>query len=48
MLPGGAAARSSSQMNMNIYLYYLNLEKPSNFLALFEDKKTANELFKLE
>ena len=35
-------------MNTNIYLYFINLEKPVNFLALFEDTKTANEFFEIE
>ena len=33
---------------MNIYLYYLNLEKPSNLIKLYERKKTANKFFKIE
>ena len=48
MLPGGAAARSSAQINMNLYLYYIDLEKPQNFISLFEGKKTANDLFEVE
>ena len=32
-------------MNTNIYLYFINLEKPASSLILFEDIKTANEFF---
>ena len=33
---------------MNIYLYYVDLEKPCNLVKLSEGKETANELFEIE
>ena len=46
MLPGGAAARSSTQLSYNAYLYYTFFDKPQSFNALTnEEEVTENNFF---
>lgn len=33
---------------MNLYLYYIDVEKPSNLLKSEEGEKTANNFFKIK
>ena len=44
-MPGGAAAKSASFLQLNIYLYYIDFEKPACIIALQNEKKTSNPLF---
>ena len=46
-MPGGAAAKSGSFLELNIYLFYTDFEKPDCINELQDEKETANPLFEI-
>lgn len=46
-MPGGAAAKSGSFLELNIYLFYTDFEKPDNIKKLQKGKETANPFFEI-
>ena len=46
-MPGGAAAKNGSFLELNIYLYYTDFPKPASITTMQDTKKTANPLFEI-